>query len=91
MVYEYNSQIYLAEVALNVKDLESQTAFYHQLLGLEILNQSENQVLLGAGGKPLVRLIKTDDISIPKQSYGLYLWHFFCRLVKIWLMFLNTY
>ena len=72
MVYEYNSQIYLAEVALNVKDLESQTAFYHQLLGLEILNQSENKVLLGAGGKPLVRLIKTDDISNPKQSYGLY-------------------
>ena len=72
MVYEYNSQIYLAEVALKVKDLESQTAFYHQLLGLEILNQSENQVLLGAGGKPLVRLIKTDDISNPKQSYGLY-------------------
>ena len=72
MVYDYNSQIYLAEVALNVKDLESQKAFYHQLLGLEILNQSGNQVLLGAGGKPLVRLIKTDDISNPKQSYGLY-------------------
>ena len=72
MIYEYNSQIYLAEVALNVKDLESQTAFYHQLLGLEILNQSEKEVLLGAGGKPLVRLIKTDDISNPKQSYGLY-------------------
>ncbi|WP_142559331.1 VOC family protein [Streptococcus mitis] len=72
MVYEYNSQIYLAEVALNVKDLESQTAFYHLLLGLEILNQSEKEVLLGAGGKPLVRLIKTDDISNPKQSYGLY-------------------
>ena len=72
MVYEYNSQIYLAEVALNVKGLESQTAFYHQLLGLEILNQLEKEVLLGAGGKPLVRLIKTDDISNPKQSYGLY-------------------
>ena len=72
MVYEYNSQIYLAEVALNVKDSESQTAFYHQLLGLEILNQSEKEVLLGAGGKSLVRLIKTDDISNPKQSYGLY-------------------
>lgn len=40
MVYEYNSKIYLAEVALNVKDLESQTAFYHLLLGLEILSQS---------------------------------------------------
>ena len=72
MVYEYNSRIHLAEVALNVKDLESQTAFYHQLLGLEILIRSEKEILLGAGGKPLVRLIKTDDISHPKQSYGLY-------------------
>jgi len=72
MVYQYNSRIHLAEVALNVRDLASQTAFYHQLLGLELLNQSENQVLLGAGGKPLVKLIQTEDTSNPKQSYGLY-------------------
>ena len=72
MVYEYNSRIHLAEVALNVRDLASQTAFYHQLLGLEILNQSEKEVLLGAGGKPLVKLIKTEDTSNPKQGYGLY-------------------
>lgn len=72
MVYEYNSQIHLAEVALNVKDLESQTAFYHQLLGLEILSQSEGETLLGAGNKALVKLIKTDDTSNPKQTYGLY-------------------
>ncbi len=72
MVYEYNSQIHLAEVALNVKDLESQTAFYHQLLGLEILSQSEGEALLGAGDKALVKLIKTDDTSHPKQAYGLY-------------------
>ena len=72
MVYQYNSQIYLAEVALNVKDLESQTAFYHQLLGLEILSQSEREALLGAGDKALVKLIKTDDTSDPKQTYGLY-------------------
>ena len=72
MVYQYNSHIHLVEVALNVRDLASQTAFYHQLLGLEILNQSENQVLLGAGGKPLVKLIQTEDTSNPKQSYGLY-------------------
>lgn len=72
MVYQYNSQIYLAEVALNVKSLESQTAFYHQLLGLEILNQSEKEVLLGAGGKPLVKLIQTENTGNPKQSYGLY-------------------
>ena len=72
MVYEYNSHIYLAEVALNVKDLESQTAFYHQLLGLEILSQSEGEAVLGAGDKVLVKLIKTDDTRNPKQTYGLY-------------------
>lgn len=72
MVYEYNSRIHLAEVALNVRDLSGQTAFYHQLLGLEILDQSEKEVLLGAGGKPLVKLIQTEDTSNPKQSYGLY-------------------
>ena len=72
MVYEYNSRIHLAEVALNVRDLSGQTAFYHQLLGLEILNQSRNQVLLGAGGKPLVKLIQTENTGNPKQSYGLY-------------------
>lgn len=72
MVYQYNSQIHLAEVALNVEDLESQTAFYHQLLGLEILSQSEGGTLLGAGNKALVKLIKIDDTSNPKQTYGLY-------------------
>ena len=72
MVYEYNSQIHLAVVALNVKDLESQIAFYHQLLGLEILSQSKGEALLGAGDKALVKLIKTDDMSNPKQTYGLY-------------------
>ena len=51
MVYEYNSHIHLVEVTLNVKDLESQTAFYHQLLGLEIVSQSEGEAVLGAGDK----------------------------------------
>jgi glyoxalase family protein len=72
VVYEYNSPIHLAEVALNVRDLADQTAFYHQLLGLEILNQSEKEILLGAGGKPLVKLIQTENTGNPKQSYGLY-------------------
>ena len=72
MVYEYNSRIHLAEVVLNVRDLAGQTAFYHQLLGLEILHQSEEEVLLGAGEKPLVKLIQTENTGNPKQSYGLY-------------------
>ena len=72
MTYAYNSKIYLAEAALNVKDLARQTAFYTQILGLEILSQTEEEVLLGAGGKPLVHLIQTDRTEAVKASYGLY-------------------
>ena len=72
MTYAYNSKIYLAEAVLNVKDLARQTAFYTQILGLEMLSQSEEEVLLGAGGKPLVHLIQTVRTKAVKASYGLY-------------------
>lgn len=72
MQYPYDSHIYLAEAVLNVYDLERQTAFYHLILGLEILEQSDQTVLLGAGGKPLVRLQKTTQTEPVKSSYGLY-------------------
>lgn len=72
MPYAYNSKIYLAEAVLNVKDLARQTAFYTQILGLEILSQTEEEVLLGAGGKPLVHLIQTVRTEPVKASYGLY-------------------
>lgn len=49
MTYEYKSHIYLAETALNVKDLASQTAFYQQVIGLEILSQTETESILGLG------------------------------------------
>ena len=72
MTYAYNSKIYLAEAVLNVKNLARQTAFHTQILGLEMLSQTEDEVLLGAGGKPLVRLIQTDRTEALKASYGLY-------------------
>ena len=72
MAYAYNSKIYLAEAVLNVKDLTRQTAFYTQVLGLEILSQSDQDVLLGAGGKPLVHLFQTPRDKNVKESYGLY-------------------
>lgn len=72
MAYAYRSKIYLAEVALNVRDLARQTAFYTQVLGLEILSQSDQEVILGAGGKALVHLIQTNREETVKSSYGLY-------------------
>ena len=72
MTYDYNSKIYLAEVVLNVKELAGQTAFYTQIVGLEILTKTEREVLLGAGNKPLVHLIKINREEAVKSSYGLY-------------------
>ena len=72
MTYDYNSKIYLAEAVLNVKDLAGQTAFYSQIIGLEILSQTETEVILGAGNKPLVHLIETNREEEVKSSYGLY-------------------
>lgn len=72
MVYAYNSEIYLAEAVINVKDLARQTAFYTQIIGLEIRTQTETEVILGAGGKDLVHLIQTNRKEAVQSSYGLY-------------------
>ena len=72
MVYAYNSEIYLAEAVLNVKDLARQTAFYTQIIGLEIRNQTETEVILGTGGKALVHLKQTKGEEAVQTSYGLY-------------------
>jgi len=72
MTYDYNSKIYLAEAVLNVNDLARQTAFYTQVIGLEILSQTATEVVLGAGNKPLVHLIETNREEEVKSSYGLY-------------------
>ena len=72
MTYEYKSHIYLAEAVLNVKDLASQTAFYHQIIGLEILSQTETEAILGLGGKALVQLIQTKESGEVREHYGLY-------------------
>ena len=72
MAYAYNSKIYLAEAVLNVKNLARQTAFYTQIIGLEIRTQTETEVLLETGGKALVHLIQTNREEAVKSSYGLY-------------------
>lgn len=72
MTYEYKSHIYLAEAVLNVKDLASQTAFYQQVLGLEILSQTETEAILGLGGKALVQLIQAQESGEVREYYGLY-------------------
>ncbi|HFI0126836.1 TPA: VOC family protein [Streptococcus suis] len=68
----YNSQFELGHVALNVRDLELQSLFYQQVLGLQVLSQSPHQIDLGVGKTTLVRLIQTEQKGEVSHSYGLY-------------------
>lgn len=74
MENKYNSEITLGEVALNVVDLEKQTDFYVNNIGLDVIEKYENKVLLGIKGKngstPLVKLQKVEKEN--NRSYGLY-------------------
>ena len=87
MTYEYKSHIYLAEAVLNVKDLASQTTFYQQVLGLEILSKTETEVVLGLGGKALVQLIQAQESGEVRGHYGLYhLANSLADTKRLWLM-----
>lgn len=62
--------IQLGPVALNVRDLDQQTTFYNQVLGLTILSHNDRLVQLGVKNQVLIQLHKTNK---PAQSnYGLY-------------------
>ena len=86
MTYEYKSHVYLAEAVLNVEDLASQTAFYQQIIGLEILSQTETEVVLGLGGTALVHLIQAQESGEVRKHYGLTIWLFSCRHERLWLI-----
>ncbi|CYV74870.1 VOC family protein [Streptococcus suis] len=68
----YNSQFELGLVALNVRNLELQSLFYQQVLGLQILTENSKQIDLGVGQTALVRLIQTEQKGEGSHSYGLY-------------------
>ena len=93
MTYAYNSKIYLAEAVLNVKDLARQTAFYTQMLGLEILSQTEVEVLLGAGGKPSPWCISFKRIGPKPLKLAMVsiTWPFSYLVGRIWRMSSNIW
>ncbi|HEL1855604.1 TPA: VOC family protein, partial [Streptococcus suis] len=68
----YNSQFELGLVALNVRNLELQSLFYQQVLGLQVLTENSKQIDLGVGQTALVRLIQTEQKGEVSHSYGLY-------------------
>lgn len=68
----YQSDFELGYVALNVSNLDLQSQYYQQVLGLSVIHQEESMIDLGVGKTVLVRLIKTEETLEAAGSYGLY-------------------
>ena len=68
----YQSAFELGYVALNVRNLDLQSQYYQQVLGLSVIHQDEEMIDLGVGNTVLVRLIQKEELLDVAGSYGLY-------------------
>jgi catechol 2,3-dioxygenase len=67
------AHIEMGPAFLNVRDLAGQKAFYTQAVGLEVLEEQGNEILLGWKNRPILRLIATPTLpNFPRTSAGLY-------------------
>ena len=57
---------------MNVRNLDLQSQYYQQVLGLSVIHQDETMIDLGVGKTVLVRLIQTEELLDIAGSYGLY-------------------
>lgn len=64
--------ISVGAVTLGVADLQAQSAFYQEIIGLGVLNQSSTEVELGVGKHPLVKLISRPGGILSPSSTGLF-------------------
>lgn len=66
---------YVGEVGLKVLDLKEMIRFYKEIIGFEVLKETENAAVLGAGGQALLKLEAGNGI-IPKNQRYAGLYHF---------------
>lgn len=73
-LYKMNEQVMLGTVTLNVKDLDMMTRYYEELIGLDVLNQTDTVSELGikADGQPLLKLVKVEATSQQTMKAGLF-------------------
>lgn len=66
--------IHLREVSLNVNNIEKLSDYYQQTIGLAILSENGDEVLLGVKETkfPLVRLVRINGENPEKRRSGLY-------------------
>ncbi|WP_374110616.1 VOC family protein [Neobacillus cucumis] len=74
--FHQGPNIYVGEVNIKVKNLDYSVTFYQNIIGLQLLEQSERKAVLTADGQtPLLTLEEPVDV-IPKQEHMSGLYHF---------------
>ncbi|ULT57520.1 VOC family protein [Neobacillus drentensis] len=74
--FHQEPNIYVGEVTIKVKSLAYSVTFYQNIIGLQLLEQSERKAVLTADGQtPLLTLEEPADV-IPKQEGMSGLYHF---------------
>lgn len=76
MSFHQKPNVYVSKVNLKVLDLQRSLAFYQDVIGFQILEQSEKSAVLTADGKSALLEIEQPDDVIPKQPRTTGLYHF---------------
>lgn len=76
MSYHKGTATYVEHVQLKVEDLERAVRFYRDMLGFQVLAQSQDRAKLSADGtRPLLSLVRPEGVT-PKQERRAGLYHF---------------
>lgn len=76
MSFHQKPNVYVSKVNLKVLDLQRSLGFYQDVIGFQILEQSEKSAVLTADGKSALLEIEQPDDVIPKQPRTTGLYHF---------------
>src|SRR5690625_820056 len=76
MQFHQHPHTFVDQIELKVENLERSISFYEEMIGFQILQQSERIATLSADGTtPLVVLEQPDNV-LPKQAEATGLYHF---------------
>ncbi len=67
-----SSSLTLGAVSLDVSDLQAMKKFYHEIIGLTVMQESSSEATLGSSEKPVLLLRQSDLPPANPQSAGLY-------------------
>ncbi|WP_191566008.1 VOC family protein [Metabacillus idriensis] len=82
MEFHRHPHTFVGQVSIKVQDLKRALAFYQEVIGFQILNQTERSANLTADGKTALLSLEQPENVVPKQRNTTGLYHFALLLPK---------